>query len=166
MTEKQKRNYIFAIVLLSIFLCVSLVYNFMGGFESHSQKKYALYVGQDTTLSLSGIGASVVSYAIEGTNLPNNTIMQNVTLKLPNIEPNNVTLRAKAMLGNYYLTMSGYSEWEEGEDDYYYFKGEMYQNQSIGLCTSITISDISLRTDTVYNINIIVEFIYTDGLTL
>ncbi len=138
----------------------------MGGFDKDSQKKYALYVGQDTTLSLSGIGASVVSYAIEGTNLPNNTIMQNVTLKLPNIEPNNVTLRAKAMLGNYYLTLSGYSEWEEGEDNYYYFKGEMYQNQSIGLCTSITISDISLRTDTVYNINIIVEFIYTDGLTL
>ena len=166
MTEKQRKNYIYSIVLLSIFLCVSLVYNFLGGFNPHTQKKYALYVGQDTTLSLSGIGANVVSYAMEGTNLPNTTIIQNVTLKLPDIETNGVTLRAKVMLGNYYLTISGYSDWELREDNYYYYTGEMYQNQSVGLCDSVIIPDISLRNDTVYNINFIVEFIYTDGLTL
>lgn len=167
MTEKQKnRNYIYSIVLLSIFLCVSFVLNFFGGFNPHSPQNYALYVGQDTEITITGIGATVTSYAIEGTSLPNDTIVQDVVITLPNIDPTNVTLRAKVMLGTNYVTLQGYSQWQLGEDNYYYYEGSLYQNQSVGLCSSITLPDVSLKSDTVYYVNLIVEFIYTDGLTL
>lgn len=167
MTEKEKiRNYIFSIVLLSIFLCISLVYNFFGGFNRHSDQKYILYIGQDTEITITGIGATVTSFAIDGTSLPNDNITQNVVLNLPNIEPEGITLRAKIMLGTNFLKMDGFSHWEQREDNYFYYTQDLYPNQSIGLCNSITLPEVFLRSDTMYYINFVIEYIYTDGLTL
>ncbi len=166
MTEKQKKtNYIFSIVLLCIFLCISLVFNFLGGFKPNTPQKNALYIGQDATILIDGIGATVTSFAINGTSLPNDTISQKVVVTLPNIEPTNITLRAKVMLGTNYLTFNGFDSWVYGDDNYYYYQGEMYQNQSLGLCNSITLPGVNLDSDTVYYVNFIVEYIYTDGLT-
>ncbi len=171
MTQKNdgkfdKKNYIFSIVLLSIFLCVSLVYNFLGGFNPHAEQKYVSYIGQDTVIKMSQIGSSVSTLAIDGTSLPGDNIMQKVDIVLPNVSTQGMTLRARAMLAGYEVYLSGYTEWEKREDNYYYFTGEIYQNQNIGLCNSITLPDANLDRNTVYFVEFMVEYFYTEGLLL
>lgn len=163
--EDNKKNYIFSIVVLSVVLCISLVYNFLGGFNFDNYLKFTYEVGDDAVLKLNGIGAESQAFAIDGTSLPGDTIKQKIQVVLPDMDTTNMILRVKIVLNNKYLVISGFNSWEANLDDnYYYFTGEMYKNQTLGVCSEITLNeDLSLKKDCVYFMTFVVEY-YFDGL--
>ena len=48
--NNDKKNYIFSIVVLSIVLCISLVYNFLGGFDFENNITHSINVGDDCNI--------------------------------------------------------------------------------------------------------------------
>lgn len=165
--SENKVNYIFSIIILSIVLCVSLVYNFLGGFKFANINKNFIEVGDDTTIRLTAIGSETVALALDGSSLPNDVIKQNVNVVLPNIDLNNSILRVKIKLLNSYVEILGFDFWELNvEDNYYYFNGEKYSNQTIGICNEIKLPNETLKSNYTYYVNITVELIYSEGLNL
>lgn len=168
MTKKIKRNYIFAICILSLLLILSVVYNFMGGFKYDNLVELNNVVGDNIEIKLNGIGAESKAVALSGASLPNDVIKQNIQITLPNIDTTNLVLRAKIVLDDNYLKIYGFNSWQINEsDNYYYFDAEIYKNQTVGLSSEIQLKeDLSLDKNKIYFINIVVELFYADGLNL
>ena len=163
--NKNQINYIFSIVVLSVVLCISLIYNFIGGFKFSNINKNYIEVGDDTTITLSNIGSETISLALDGSSLPNDVVKQNTSVVLPNIDMQNTVLRVKAKLLDGYVELSGFDFWELNLDDnYYYFNGEKYANQTIGICSEIKLPDAMLKNNYTYYVNITVEIFYLEGL--
>ena len=167
MNKNSKRNYLFAICILAFLLIVSATYNFMGGFKFDNLMEMNAVVGDDVSIKLNGIGADSKALAISGASLPNDTIKQNIQITLPNIDTTNLVLRAKIILNDTFVTVNGFDFWQLSDADYYYFDGEMFKNQTLGLSNEIQIpNDLILDKNTIYFINIIIELFYVDGLNL
>lgn len=168
MTKNIKRNYIFAICVLSILLAISAIYNFMGGFKFDNLMNLNAVVGDDVIIKLNSTGAQSKALAISGASLPNDTIKQNIQITLPNIDTTNLVLRGKVLLGDGNVAISGFDLWKLDENDnYYYFKDQIYQNQTVGMASEIKLADeISLNKNKIYYVNIIVELFYAEGLNL
>ena len=157
-TNKDK-NYIFSIVILSILLSLSLIYNFVGGFGIEYSVNCINEVGDDYTLNLKQIGAQSKSFALMGSSLPNDRIKQKFVVVLPDIQTDGMVLRARANLLNTDVFLIGFDLWSKNEDDgYYYYIDEMYPNQSIGLCSELLWGNIELKNNMVYFVEFIVEF--------
>lgn len=163
---ENKKNYIFSIIVLSIVLCISLIYNFLGGFDIKNIKNYQYEIGDDAILKPKGVGSEVISFAIDGTSLPGDIVKQKVEVVLPDINTTNLVMRAKFVLSETYLQIFGFNSWQlNDQDNYYYYIDEIYKNQIIGICTDIKLpDDITLKSDLVYYINFVVEIFYLDGL--
>lgn len=163
----NKKNYIFAIVVLSILLILSLVYNFLGGFAFRNYNKNNLVVGDDYTIKLDGLGASSVSFSLDGSSLPGDRIKQKLQIVIPDIDTKNLILRAKVTLNDNIIEINGFDFWELDEQKKYYnFKNEFFKNQTIGLCDEIKLKqDISLKPNIVYYVNVTVELFNQLGLT-
>ncbi len=167
MNKNSKRNYVFAICILSFLLVLSAIYNFMGGFKFDNLIEINAVVGDDVEIKLNGLGAEGKTLAISGASLPDDTIKQNIQITLPNIETTNLVLRTKMVLNDTFVSVSGFNSWQLGEDNYYYFNDELLQNQTVGLSNEIRLSnDLMLNKNKIYFINIIVELFYADGLNL
>ena len=157
--NKKDKNYIFSIVILTILLTLSLVYNFVGGFGIEHSVNCVNEVGDDYTLKLTQIGAKSKSFAISGSSLPNDKIKQKFVIVLPDLNCDKKVLRAKVTLMDDFVEINGFDLWIKNEqDNYYYYTGQIYPNQSIGLCDEILWGDIELKNSMVYFIEFVVEF--------
>ena len=163
--SKKDKNYIFSIVILAILLVLSVIYNVVGGFGIEYSVNCASEVGDDYTLKLDGIGAKGKSFALKGSSLPNDKIKQKFVIVLPELGAQNTVLRAKASLLDTDVMLLGFDTWQKDENDgYYYFLGEMYSNQSIGLCSEILWGDVELKNSMVYAVEFVVELYYQSNI--
>ena len=159
--NNDKKNYIFSIVVLSIVLCISLVYNFLGGFDFENNITHSISVGDDCNIIFNNIGAQGLAIAIEGTAIPGDTFRQKIQVVLPDLEVENKKLRAKMTINDVYMQFEGFVSWELNPDDnYYYFNDDIYKSQNLGLCSKITLpQDISLNKNVIYYIIVVVELV-------
>ena len=166
--KQQKRNYIFAIILLSVFLLGSLIFNFIGGFDFENNVQYQTAIGDDYTIKLENLGAKSVAFALDGTTLPGDTIKQKIQIVMPDVQTQNIILRAKVTLNEKSIEIFGYNFWQFNESDgYYYFNSTMYQNQTLGFCDEIKLSDdLRLKSNIVYYVNVVIELFYSSGLNV
>lgn len=162
------KNYIFAIVVLSVLFILSLIYNFLGGFAFRNTVKNNFVVGDDYILKLDGIGSNTVSFALDGSSLPGNVIKQKIQVVLPDFDTKNLILRAKITINEEIIEMSGFEDWVLNEQKtYYIFKNEFFKNQTIGLCDEVKIKEsLSLKSNVVYYMNVTIELFNQAGLTV
>ncbi len=163
--SKKDKNYIFAILMLGIALVVSAVFNIIAVTMFDNTIKCLYQVGDDFTFNINSIGAYCQSFALSGNSLPSDRVKQKLVIVLPNENFDNVVLRAKVNLQDSSLVLSGFDDWILSlEDNYYYYSGEMYPNQNIGLCTEIKWENLELKSNTIYFVDVVVEFLYQDNI--
>ena len=163
--SKKEKNYIFSIVILAILLVLSVIFNIVGGFGIEYSVNCVSEVGDDYTLKLDGIGAKSKSFALMGSSLPSDKVKQKFVIVLPDMDTQNTVLRAKANLLDSDVELLGFDLWQKNEQDgYYYFFGEIYSNQSIGLCSEILWGDVELKNSMVYAIEFVIEFYYSANI--
>lgn len=161
--DKKTKNFIFAIVVLSLMLGLSIIYNFIGGFVINSNTNSYLELGDNYTFKLSGLGTESEAFTVEGSTVLGTTTKQKIQIKLPNFEQNNLILRVKITFLGKNVQISGYDLWTQS-DDYYIYNGEKTANQTIGFCEEIKIDDVPLKSDTLYYLIVCVEYINEAGL--
>lgn len=163
--KDKTKNFIFAIVILSIMLVVSVIYNILGGFcIAYSPKAY-LEFGDDYTFNIDDIGVKSEAFLVQGSTLTNLPTKQKIQIKTPNFDIKNAILRVKLQFLDKKVEIFGFNNWEKS-GEYYTYLGKLYQNQTIGLCEEITLSnDVNLRSDTMYYLVVSVEYINEAGLS-
>ncbi|MBO5884524.1 MAG: hypothetical protein J6Q51_01880 [Clostridia bacterium] len=161
------KNYIFAITVLSVLLALSLTYNFLGGFSFRNTLKNSFVVGDDYLIKMDEIGSKTVSFAVDGASLPGTVIKHKIQVVLPNLEVDNLILRAKITINNEMVQIFGFDGWELNEQkSYYNYNNGFFKNQTIGLCDEIKLGEnLSLKSNIIYFMNVTVELFYQDGLT-
>lgn len=164
--KDKTKNFIFAIVILSIMLVVSVIYNLFGGVSVASKTKAYLEIGDNYTFTLDDLGVKSEAFLVQGSTLTNLPIKQKIQIKLPEIQTKNLILRVKLQFLDKNVTILGFDNWDKN-GDYYTYTGELYQNQTIGLCEEIILSDdVNTRSDTLYYFIVSVEYVNEAGLNL
>lgn len=150
-------NLVFALVLVSAFFIISFILNFFGGFSVRIPERFDLMLGEDAVINMQNYGSQSISLQFSGKSLPGQTIMQNVQVKLPNLDLSNHTVRIKAYVGDgasfQMAELGGFDFWEHNEEDgYYYFLDDITSLQEIGICTFVVLpQNISLNPNFVYS---------------
>ena len=146
------------IVLLSLTLTVSIVYNFIGGFYSSRISAYNRILGEEQTINTDLPGAYVSSFNFAGTLVLGADIKQKIIIK------NNQSvlyLRAKISLceKSFCGKIFGYTNWLDGDDGYIYLNQPVLPNETIGLCEYVRfdVDELDLQSNLNYIANIIVE---------
>lgn len=162
--DTKTKNLIFAVVVLSIMLIASIIYNIMGGFIINQEKNAYLNLGDEYTFNINDLGVYSQSFCVEGTLLPGDVINQKIQLKLPDIDTNNKILRVKVNFLDNRLKIIGFDNWLI-VGDYYVYNSTIYKNQTIGLCEKIELDKtIPLKSNMLYYLIVSVEFINELGL--
>lgn len=162
--DTKTKNLIFAVVILSIMLIASIVYNILGGFVINQEKNAYLNIGDDYTFNVDSLGVFSQSFCIDGTLLPGDVLNQKIQIKLPDIDTNNKILRVKVQFLNNSLNIYGFDSWVS-VGDYYVYNSTIYKNQTIGLCEKIELDkDIPLKSNMLYYLIVSVEYINELGL--
>lgn len=168
-TNKTTANLIFVICVLSLCFVASFVLNFFGGFDMKPAEEFDMVLGENLSLKLDGYGSQSAVLMFSGKSLPGDSVKQSVQVKLPNLELDNYTLRAKAYVGQSTaftnVTISGFLSWELNEQDgYYYYQEEITKLQEIGVCTDITLpTNITLKSNINYALIFTVELIFNQA---
>ena len=162
---KKDKNYIFTIIIITIVLFISLFFNFIGGFNRANIIQYSYEIGDEYILNIDSIGAYSKSFILKGTSLPTDIVKHKFSVKTPNFETNNLILRAKVKIYDKYINLYGFDNWELNiQDNYYYYIGEMYPNQKIGLCNEIEWNDLDLKSNVIYLIDFTIELYYENNI--
>ena len=162
--DTKTKNLIFAVVVLSIMLVASIIYNIMGGFIINQEKNAYLNLGDEYTFNINDLGVYSQSFCVDGTLLPGDVINQKIQLKLPDIDTNNKILRVKVNFLDNRLKIIGIDNWLT-VGDYYVYNSTIYKNQTIGLCEKIELDkNIPLKSNMLYYLIVSVEFINELGL--
>ena len=162
--DAKTKNLIFAVVVLSIMLVASVIYNIMGGFIMNQEKNAYLNLGDEYTFNINGLGVFSQSFCVDGTLLPGDVINQKRQVKLPDIDTNNKILRVKVDFLDNQLKILGFDNWM-AVDGYYIYNSTIYKSQTIGLCEKVELDkNIPLKSDMLYYLIVSVEYINELGL--
>ena len=162
--DTKTKNLIFTVVVLSIMLVASIIYNIMGGFIINQEKNAYLNLGDEYIFNINDLGVYSQSFCVDGTLLPGDVINQKIQLKLPDIDTNNKILRVKVNFLDNRLKIIGFDNWLT-VGDYYVYNSTIYKNQTIGLCEKIELDKtIPLKSNMLYYLIVSVEFINELGL--
>lgn len=162
--DNKTKNFIFAIVILSIMLVLSIIYNITGGFVLNQEKNAFLEIGDEYVFKINDLGVYSESFCVDGAMLSGDTVKQKIQIKLPDFETANKILRVKITFFNKIVKISGFDTWTI-DGDYYVYNDTLYKNQTLGLCEQIEFDhDISLKNNVLYYLNVSVEYINELGL--
>lgn len=163
--DKKTKNFVFAIVVLSLILVLSIIYNFIGGFVINGNINSYLELGDSYTFKLNELGIESEAFLVDGSTILGATTKQKIQIKLPNIAQNNLILRTKITFLGKNVQIAGYDLWAQS-GDYYVYNGEKTANQTIGLCEEIVIENVPLKSDTLYYLMVCIEYINEAGLDI
>lgn len=139
MTKKAKKIITILaslIVILSVAVAISIIYNFNGGFYFSRVVQFAKILGEEQTINVDGEGSFVTACNFAGTTLLGDDLSQQINVKTSNIEAP-LLLRAKVELVGFKQQNNiifGFTNWEQNEDGYIYFNQTIDANEQIGLC--------------------------------
>ena len=145
------------IVILSLTLTVSLIYNFVGGFYYSRFVSFNKVLGEEQLVNIKNEGAYVVSLNFAGTLVLDGDIKQKVIICNGD---NELYLRAKISLceSDNCGKLFGFTNWIDSDDGYIYLNQPILKNQTIGLCEYIKIdNNLKLESNLNYIVNIIIE---------
>lgn len=148
------------IIILSGFLIVSVVYNFLGGFYYCRVISFDKMLGEGQSIIVDGVGAYSCAANFSGSLVVGGDVKQPIEIIVGDIE-NPLYLRAKFKINglDYNIGyMFGYSNWQQADDGYIYLNQSVNSFDKVGLCNTLRINaQMELKSSTDYIIVFIVE---------
>lgn len=139
--------FLFVSIALAVLFAISLYYNLVGGFAFERIYLATNQFGQDSTIKITNYGSSSVSYNFSGSAVNGLDYSLKVTADVTEMV-GDCKLRAKAYITflTYVLPvqMYGYTNWEIGENNYYYLNQTANQGDKIGVCLYVTMPEEEL----------------------
>lgn len=141
--KKSNVAWLFAVIVLSVFLVISLILGFGGFFSSVSymHSNCDMSVGDKFSIAVYPNQASVASLTFEGSYLPNETIPQVVQINAQDLN-SDVNVRVKARVfglsKEIELDFVTTEHFEKADDGYYYFDDTLKGGNKITFSNYIT----------------------------
>ena len=165
-TKRKLSTSTIAIIVLSILLVVSIVIGVtLAYFTATTEATGDITLGDPVTISLTQGGASVSALTFPGDALPGSVYDQEIGIKAP-ANMTEALMRAKLIITNtdgasVNVQADTTSNWQEGTDDYYYYKGSVNSNDSIAFITSIIVPTSLTNEDAnkTFTVSVVVETI-------
>lgn len=155
-----------AIIALSILLVITTAIGIaLAYFTASANVEGEITLGDPVTISITQGGASADSLTFDGTALPGTVYDQAIGVLAP-ASMTEALMRAKLTISNSdgattNVEATTTADWQEGTDDYYYYKGTVNANDSIDFVTAITIPTSLTNDDAnkTFDVEVIVETI-------
>ena len=152
------------IVVLSLSLIVSIIYNFIGGFYYNRIIKYESMLGEKQEIIVTGNGAFAKSCNFSGALLIDKNFKQEVFISVKNTTLP-VYLRASSNISGFQnkVKMKGVTNWIIAEDGYYYLNQSVNNLEKIKLCEYLMYDlDIQLNGNKDYIMTFLIEASYNE----
>ncbi len=165
--NKKDFAWLFACIVLVVLLIISVILGLTGFYSSVTYLKSStdLTVGDTVVVKVEENQASVVSFTVDGSYLPGESIPQVVQICAQNLD-DEIYVRVKAEVfglegGEFDFTTT--SHFQKAEDGYYYFDEVLSGGNKITFCTNIiTPQDGSFVSEEKYILSIVVETVDAD----
>ena len=148
------------IVILSLALTVSLIYNFIGGFYKSRITKFNKVLGEEQTIEIKQEGAYCLACNFSGITLLGVDLGQNILIKTKDIE-GGINVRARAYVEGFSeleCMLFGYSNWVVEDDGGIMLNQSLGANESIGLCKYVRLNEkLKLESNIDYILIIVIE---------
>ncbi|MBP3431498.1 MAG: hypothetical protein J6K39_01410 [Clostridia bacterium] len=165
--KKERVGWIFAVVILSVLLVVSVFLGVTGYFSSiiYLKSNSDLVVGDSVSISVRPNQTSVVSFTFDGGYLSNENIPQLVQINAADLN-SELRVRVKATVfgldENTDFEFITTSHFEQAEDGYYYFDDVLKGGNKITFCNYLKIpEDNDFSSGEKYILTIVVETLET-----
>ncbi len=165
--QKKDIAWLFAVIILSAALIVSIVLGVLGYFSSLTflGTKSDLVVGDTLSIGVKPNQASVASMTFDGSFFPNENIPQTIQISAENLNAD-VRVRVKAKIfGAENETPFDFittDHFEKAEDGYYYFDDILHGGNKITFCNYVVTSkDVTYYSGEKYILTIVVETLET-----
>ncbi len=172
--KPRKRNNasLIAIITLSILLVGTLAIGVTGAFFGATNNAGGdITLGDPVNINITQGGASATALTFAGTAMPGTVYDQTIGVTTPT-NTSDCVVRAKITITNNDGASTNVTaevnatDWQTGDDDYYYYKGTMSSGDSVGFVNSVTIPKTltNLDANKTYTITVVVEAIqYANG---
>ena len=172
--KQRKRNNasLIAIITLSILLVGTLALGVTGAFFGATGNAGGdITLGDPVNINITQGGASATSLTFSGNAMPGDVYTQTIGVSTP-ADTSECVVRAKLTITNNdgastnVVADVSATDWQAGEDDYYYYNGTMSAGDSVDFVNSVTIpkSLTNLDANKTYTITVVVEAIqYANG---
>jgi len=158
--KNQIKAFFAIIIILSGFLIVSIVYNFLGGFYYCRVISFDKMLGERQTIIIDGEGAFSCAANFSGSLVVGGDIKQPIDVLIEDVETP-LFLRAKFKINGLDYNMGymfGYSNWQQANDGYIYLNQQAQPFDKVGLCNTLKINaQMDLKSSTDYIMIFIVE---------
>ena len=165
--QKKDVAWLFAVIILSIALVVSIVLGLMGYFSSLTflSSKSDLVIGDTLSIGVEPNQTSVASMTFDGAFLPNENLPQTIQISAETLS-SDVRVRVKAKIfGLNETSLFDFittEHFEKAEDGYYYFDDILHGGNKITFCNYIvTPKDVTFFSGEKYILTIVVETLET-----
>lgn len=170
----KRKNYasLIAIITLSILLVGTLAIGVTGAFfGANNQAGGDITLGDPVNINITQGGASATALTFAGSAMPGDVYDQVIGVSTP-ANTSDCVVRAKITITNNdgastnVVADYNTTDWQTGEDEYYYYKGTMSAGDSVDFVNSLTIPKTltNLDANKTYTITVIVEAIqYANG---
>ena len=165
--KKSNVGWLFAVIILSILLVLSLVLGFSGFFFSVSylNSNSELTVGENFSISVKPNEANVASFTFDGAYLPGERIPQVVQINAQDLNAD-VRVRVKAKIfgtdDDTEFDFVTTEHFDKAEDGYFYYDDVLLGGNKITFCTDIVVPNESdLVSKEKYILTFVVETLET-----
>lgn len=165
--KKSSIGWLFAVIILSVLLVLSLILGFSGFFFSVSylNSNSELTVGDNFSIAVKPNEASVASFTFGGAYLPGERIPQVVQINAQNLN-SDVKVRVKAKIfgvdDDTEFDFVTSEHFDRAEDGYFYYDDVLLGGNKITFCTDIIVpSDSNLVGKEKYILTFVVETLET-----
>lgn len=165
--KKSNVGWIFAVIVLSILLILSLILGASGYYYSISylSSDSDLTVGDSFSIGVNPNQASVASFTFDGSFLPGETIPQVIQINAQDLN-SDVRVRVKAKIfgvaGDTEFDFVTSEHFEKAEDGYYYYDDVLHGGNKITFCTYLVLpKDADFVSKEKYILTFVVETLET-----
>ena len=165
--QKKDVAWLFAVIILSVGLVVSVVLGVTGYFSSMTflGTKGDLVIGDTLSVSVKPNQASVASFTFDGSFLPNENLPQTIQISSETLDAD-LRVRVKAKLfgaeGENVFDFITTEHFEKAEDGYYYFDDVLHGGNKITFCNYlVTPKEVTFYSGEKYILTIVVETLET-----
>ena len=161
--QKKDVAWLFAVLILSAALVISIVLGVMGYFSSITflNSKTDLVMGDTISIGVEPNQASVASFTFDGSFLPNENLPQTIQINALDLNAD-VRVRVKAKIfgaqGEETFDFITSEHFEKAEDGYYYFDDILHGGNKITFCNYVvTPKDSNFFSGEKYVLTVVVE---------
>ncbi len=165
--KKNSVGWLFAVIILSFLLILSVILGFSGYFFSvaYYNSPSDMVVGDNISIAVLPNQASVASLTFDGSYLPKENIPQTIQINAQDLN-SEVRVRIKALVfGAGGETQFGFvtsTHFEKAEDGYYYYDGVLSGGNKITFCNYLVMTDDSeFKSSEKYILSFVVETLET-----